>query len=40
LHGLFRASLELRDNPGNIAALAVAWVDMPDADQARQLQQQ
>lgn len=36
---LFRALLEVRDNRGNAALLAVAWVDMPDADQARQLQQ-
>jgi hypothetical protein len=36
---LFRALLEVRDNRGNLALLAVAWVDMPDADEARQLQQ-
>lgn len=35
---LFRALLEVRDNRGNLAVLAVAWVDMPDADEARQLQ--
>ena len=36
---LFRALLEVRDNRGNLALLAVAWVDMPDPDEARQLQQ-
>jgi hypothetical protein len=36
---LFRALLEIRDNRGNVAILAVAWVDMPDADKARELQQ-
>lgn len=36
---LFRALLEIRDNRGNVALVAVAWVDMPDPDQTRQLQQ-
>jgi len=36
---LFRALLEVRDNRGNLAILAAAWVDMPDPDQARQLQE-
>jgi hypothetical protein len=36
---LFRALLDVRDKRGNLAILAVAWVDMPDPEQARQLQQ-
>lgn len=36
---LFRALLEVRDGGSNVALVAVAWVDMPDADQARALQQ-
>lgn len=36
---MFRALLEVRDNGSAVALVAVAWVDMPDADQARQLQQ-
>jgi hypothetical protein len=36
---LFRALLEVSDNSGNIALVAIAWVDMPDPEQARQLQQ-
>ena len=35
---LFRALLEVRDPAGNRALLAVAWVDIPDPDQAHQLQ--
>lgn len=35
---LFRALLEVRDNGGNVALVAVAWVDMPDPEQARELQ--
>lgn len=33
---LFGALFEVRDSRDNIAVLAVAWVDMPDADQRRQ----
>lgn len=36
---LFRTLLEVRDNRSNVALVAVAWVDMPDPGQARQLQQ-
>lgn len=36
---LFRALLEVHDNRRNVVLVAVAWVDMPDADQARELQQ-
>ena len=35
---LFRALLEVRDGRSNVALVAIAWVDMPDADQAQQLQ--
>jgi hypothetical protein len=34
---LFRTLLEVRDGRGAVALVAVAWVDMPDAEQARQL---
>jgi hypothetical protein len=34
---LFRALLEVRDGHGAVALVAIAWVDMPDADQAQQL---
>lgn len=36
---LYRATFEVRDGRQASALLAVAWVDMPDADQARRLQQ-
>lgn len=32
---LFRTLFEVRDQSGNVALVAVAWVDMPDAAQAR-----
>jgi hypothetical protein len=35
---LFRALLEVRDGRSNVALVAIAWVDMPDANQAQQLQ--
>jgi hypothetical protein len=35
---LFRALLEVRDGRNNVALVAIAWVDMPDANQALQLQ--
>ena len=34
---LFRALLEVRGQGGNVALVAVAWVDMPDAGEAAQL---
>jgi hypothetical protein len=34
---MFRTLLEVRDRRGAAALVAVAWVDMPDADQARRL---
>lgn len=36
---LFRALFELRDHGRPVLRVAVAWVDMPDADQAAQYQQ-
>ncbi|WP_433277906.1 hypothetical protein ACQPZA_02235 [Pseudonocardia xinjiangensis] len=36
---LFRALLEVRDGRSNVALVAVAWVDMPSPEDARQLQQ-
>lgn len=36
---LFRALLEVHDNHGAVALVAVAWVDMPETDQALKLQQ-
>ncbi|GEL20383.1 hypothetical protein [Pseudonocardia asaccharolytica] len=35
---LFRALFEVRDKRGNVVLVAVAWVDMPDAAQAREFQ--
>jgi hypothetical protein len=35
--GVLRQLIEVRDRRGGLALIAVAWVDMPDVDSARQL---